>query len=95
LKQDGGTDIWQTRLKVQATAGVLLEVKFTVRIAQSQDVPWEVRIQMKCKDGEARNILRAFTLNMPISRDYDFTLDGKNGPTLVRPVFVPFSEFLR
>jgi len=73
---------------------VLLEVKFTVRIAQSQDVPWEARIQMKCEDGEARNILRASTLNMPVSRDYDFTLDGKNGPTLVRPVFVPLSEFL-
>jgi hypothetical protein len=95
LKQENETDKWHTRLMVETSAHWLLEVKFTVRIAQSQDFLWQVEIQVKCEGGEARNILRVSSLKTSISRDYDLILDGKNGPTLVRPVLVPFSAFLR
>ena len=94
LNQGDVENLWYTRMKMKTPEGASVEVNFKARIEQPQGGVWDVTIQLQHEGNGPEHENQAITQDISLSHDYEFTLSGRDGPTLVRLVLVSFSEFL-
>ena len=78
---------------MQTLAGGNAEVSFGIRIGPSHEDAWDTNINIQLVGREYRNEAPV-TQNARLMYRNEFTLEFESVITVVRPVFVSFSEFV-
>jgi hypothetical protein len=85
--------LWYTQLSIKIAKGPRVKIDFRAWITQLQGGAWDVMIQLQNHGVGPEHETQATTQNISLSHNCEFSIESCGAPTLVRPVWIPISEF--